>query len=1072
MSVRHLPARPVRAAIAAILGGTLILQLPTASAATPANAELDEVTVTGSRIQRRDQVANSPLVTVEAQAFDESSTLGVETILNQLPQFVPANTQFIAADIQPGSTNTVGSSSLNMRGLGSNRTLVLIDGRRAQPANASLVIDTNSIPSAALASVEIISGGASAVYGADAMGGVTNFKLRDNFHGASIDARYGITEVGDGEEYRVSALLGTSIGGEGNVMLGVEWTRRELAKWHERGFFRDELTDSTSTGARILSRFNAPGYEPMSNQPSQDAANALFADRTGNIPRGGIFLFNDDNSLFRLEQNGIGFKGPVGTGQYKIVGGTLRENELDTWLSSPLERFSLFGRAKFELGRGISAFSRVNFASTDVLSSRQRGAPIYSGFSASVPFSATELYAPSLDEGGSTRPEYGAGGSLGLNCTALAQGCTVGEVWPVPDDLRSLLVSRGANVYSTTEFDPATGNPVITAGADAPWRMGLVPLFLPLRTTTNRTQLYQILAGVEGRLGLGDWTWEAYASRGETHTTAAYGGNVSTQRWANLIASPNYGRGATFDGGTVTCTSGIPIFERFEVTQDCKDLVTVNTVDRTDLTQEIFEANLQGGLFWLPAGQVRSAVGVSYRKNDFSFTPDPARDVNNIIDVPAGVFRASWTGGQTKVSEVYGEVLVPLLSDLPLAHALELELGARYSDYNPGSRVPTYKALLSWAPHQTVRFRGGYQLANRAPNIDELFRGVTNTVVGGVDPCLSAGTGSVSWGNAPDNTANRQQIQQLCSAIIGSGASDFDADPDNYVANIAGVAGVEIAVSSGNPDLKSEKGKTWTFGVVLNSPFQSPAAQNMSLTVDWYKAKISEAIAPVSNVTAYELCFNRNGVSNPDYLLNDPLGMCQRIERDEVSGARVRTFTPFANLGTLQTSGIDLSFAWRTALADIGMASLPGSLSLNVSANYLLDFKSQDFPGSPLLVLAGTANRGGLFDYRGVTTLRYINNAFQAGMTWRFYPELDHALVPTTPDTTSQGVTGSYSLFNVFGGYEVNDNLTISGGIDNLLNRDPPIYGRTPTSLQLGQTLTNLYDVLGRRFYLTARLRF
>src|SRR5690606_4728090 len=119
---------------------------------------------------------------------------------------------------------------------------------------------------------EIISGGASAVYGADAMGGVTNFKLRDNFHGASIDARYGITEAGDGEEYRVSALLGTSIGGDGNVMLGVEWTRRELAKWHERSFFRNELTDSTSTGARILSRFNAPGYEPMSNQPSQDAA--------------------------------------------------------------------------------------------------------------------------------------------------------------------------------------------------------------------------------------------------------------------------------------------------------------------------------------------------------------------------------------------------------------------------------------------------------------------------------------------------------------------------------------------------------------------------------------------------------------------------------------------------------------------------------------------------------------------------------------------------------------------------------------------------------------------------------
>src|SRR5690606_39147410 len=213
------------------------------------------------RITRRDLDAPSPVVTVEAQAFDETGTLGVETVLNQLPQFVPANTQFLATHIQPGPMNTPGASTLNLRGLGSNRTLVLIDGRRGQPANASLVIDTNSIPAAAIASVEIISGGASAVYGADAMGGVTNFKLKDDFEGASFEIRGGTTEAGDGEEYRFSTLLGTRLGSSGNAMLGIEWTRREAAYYHERDFFRAELFDTTTGGFRVLSRFNNVSYE-------------------------------------------------------------------------------------------------------------------------------------------------------------------------------------------------------------------------------------------------------------------------------------------------------------------------------------------------------------------------------------------------------------------------------------------------------------------------------------------------------------------------------------------------------------------------------------------------------------------------------------------------------------------------------------------------------------------------------------------------------------------------------------------------------------------------------------------
>ena len=172
--------------------------------------ELEEITVTGSRIVRRDYEASSPIVTINADSFNQVSNVGVESALNQLPQFVPSQTQFSSGDIQSLAYNTPGIASLNLRGLGANRNLVLIDGRRAQPANALLVVDINTIPSAAVENIEIISGGASATYGADALAGVTNFKLRSNFEGIDMQFRTGITEQGDGQENRVSLLLGSS----------------------------------------------------------------------------------------------------------------------------------------------------------------------------------------------------------------------------------------------------------------------------------------------------------------------------------------------------------------------------------------------------------------------------------------------------------------------------------------------------------------------------------------------------------------------------------------------------------------------------------------------------------------------------------------------------------------------------------------------------------------------------------------------------------------------------------------------------------------------------------------------
>ncbi len=209
--------------------------------------------------------------------FAESSTIGVESVLNQLPQFNPGFSQFTTGDIFPSATNTPGAATLNLRGLGANRNLVLIDGRRGQPANSTLVIDTNTIPSSMIDSVEIISGGASATYGADALAGVTNFKLKNNFEGAQLEMRTGITEEGDGEESRVAALFGANLpDGRGNATVGLEWTKREAVLQRDRDFYSNAFTDP-ETSALAAIRINTAKYQPSAtNFPNPAAVAALY----------------------------------------------------------------------------------------------------------------------------------------------------------------------------------------------------------------------------------------------------------------------------------------------------------------------------------------------------------------------------------------------------------------------------------------------------------------------------------------------------------------------------------------------------------------------------------------------------------------------------------------------------------------------------------------------------------------------------------------------------------------------------------------------------------------------------
>jgi outer membrane receptor protein involved in Fe transport len=694
-------------AIAAALGGGAA----NAQEGAQPTQQLEEITVTGSRIVRRDLEANSPIMTVDQEIFDNTMSIGVEHMLNQLPQFIPAVTQFDVSNIQPGPTSTPGASTLSLRGLGSNRNLVLLDGRRAMPVNASGAVNTNTIPSAAIARVETITGGASSVYGADAMAGVVNFVLKRDFEGTNIDMRYGGTEEGGGEEFRLAGLYGANFdgGNGGNVMLGFEYSNRERVLHVDREFYRNIQAEPTVVGTETgwegsaFNTTNQAGSGLAANPPSNAAVAQVFGvpvsevTRAGGIGRTGSFYYNPvTGTIYKTSapgsarydgplvlDNGITFRkyrtelNPAVANQ----DGALVENQLLRAASIPLERWAVFGRGVLGITDRTSAIVQMNF-SEDLTNTLQEQAAASGGRSTQIPY-GTDIYAPSLGANGNTLPGYLPGGAHGLSCPPVG-GCTNSQAFPVKPELGILLDSR--------------------ARPNEPWTLANRRVGLGPRRTENRTTSYQMLAGFEGEF-FSDWTWEAYTSWGVTSVSTLMDGYGSLERYRFMTNQPNYGRGMFYTGNplgggfqaaVVSCTSGLPIMDDFEMSDDCKLAVGANLQLQSRIDQAVAEYNMQGKMVDLPAGEARFAVGTSYRESSYDFRVDTLATQGSFLDLSMGLYPIGLSNGEVSTSELYGELLLPLLRDVALIDEFNLELGYRYSDAEPSGAVETYKGLFDW----------------------------------------------------------------------------------------------------------------------------------------------------------------------------------------------------------------------------------------------------------------------------------------------------------------------------------------------------------------------------------------
>jgi len=1027
----------VSIAVAAAIGGAALPQhafaadaVTTADGpAAPAATEegLAEITVTGSRIVRsRDLDAPSPIATIGKDLLENTSASGVEAILNQNPQFVPQNTQF-TNQTQSNPSSSPGAATISLRGLGSNRNLVLVDGQRWQPTNASLAIDTNTIPLAALQSIEVITGGASAVYGPDAMAGVVNFVLKKNFQGLDVDVQRGETFHSDGAETRASVLMGMNgVDDRGNIMIGLDWTRRDPVYQANREFYRNGWLDPSNPGGGFIV---GPAYAPAgASAASQAELNTLFPGApAGVVTPSSQINFNADGTPFVTAGGGLGYDGPLNslapgryTGMKVLSGQTSSPNQLDQtftqgFLSTPLERHSFFGRGTFNVNDSVTAYTQLNYSNIQV---QVRGG-----------------LAPAITIWQAQIPRYNTPGNASQD-----------SAW-LPADLLALLNSRP--------------NP------SAPWTLYQSTDYLGPETLLNTTDVWQATAGLKGKLPFRDWTWEVYGSRGNTHVQNDYTGLPSLQRYQYLVALPNFGKGASISSPAGTpfgygesCTSGLPVFQSFTPSTDCVQSIADPMKNETNLHQNIVEGYVQGLLWPLPAGDSRFDLGATYRSDDFSFSP--GNPVGAITDNPVGIFPSNYTAGDINVKEVYTEFLVPILKKF------ELELGFRESDFNTAGDRSTYKAMFTWKALDSVSFRGGYQVATRAPNVAELYTGPTQNVVGfpQEDPC-SASTLS-PWGNLASNP-NRGKVQALCEALIGNTTSEFNTQtfnastygtgPNGWTRQVPTFFPLEIEVQTGNPKVKPETGRTFTLGTVITEPF---GISRLTATVDLYRMQISDTIAPESSITVYNNCFNYNGASNPTYSVTN--SSCQLISRNPLTGDRASVQALYSNLGNLLTQGVDLSVNWAH---DLG----PGVLELGTSANYLNKYVYQTQAGSPLVDAKGTldpvngaAGLGGLFTFRALSHFNYVWNALTVGINWEFLSSIASAASSTTPNTKVEGEP-AYNLFGLTSSYNFGK-FSVRFGIDNLLDKQPLIVGADPgVTTSSSTTNPGLYDPLGRRYY-------
>ena len=937
--------------------------------------ELGTVVVTGTRIQRLDYEATSPVVSIASDTLREAGTVQIDTVLNQLPQLVPSLT---TTSNNPSANGGHGQALVDLRGLGVERTLVLLNGQRLMPTYTNGQIDLNQIPAALIERIEILTGGASSVYGSDAIAGVVNVVLKENFEGAQLDAQAGQTSESDGQTFAANLTLGGNFAEDrGNAVFTLSYDDREEILQGERPFAQ------VAFGPDLLPQGSATipegRYDPdLSNLPSQAAVDAVFAGY--GVPGGSVLLdnelgFNSDGTLFDI----------AGTENYRgeqFVGFNPESFNYNfapvNFLQLPLERRQIAGFANYEVGQWEGG--------------------------------AAEMYA---------RLSYTSYEAIGQLAATPITGLTVPVTNPnIPADLAAIMASRP---------DP-----------DAPFTFRRRTVEASERISTNSYDVMQGLAGVRGDFNMGnrDWNWDVYGSYGRTETTESQLGNISFSRIQGLLDGEDLGECLAAEFNPFGLNTISPV---------CADAIAIRATNVIEIEQENVVAFVSGGLFDMPAGPFQVSIGGEYRSTSAEFRPDEFLASGDVVGFNAQPPQE----GRVSVQEAFAELAIPLLADLPAVHALNVELGYRYSDYNTAGTVDTYKGAVNWEPIEALKVRGSYNRAIRAPSIFELFLPPQENFPGYSDPCNS----DSSERTGPDAAA----ATALCQAQgIPAGSLGTFQQPNPQVR----------AIQGGNTDLLPETADTYTFGLVWQGDF---GEQNLRTSIDFWRYELTETIGAVSSDSAIGRCFNAVG-ANPTFDAGNE--WCQlffRLPSGEITDVQETN----RNLGKLEAEGIDMQVDWALPLpGDLGR------LSTNLLVTRLLEWRSQEDSVSPFGDFLGniTTDVAEAFpEWKAVLNLGWDWRQFGFNWNVRYIDAMtvvndDSIGTPVTNGLAPDVPAFDYHRFSVR--WSPTDTIDVMLGVDNVFDEEPPIYTDDAQAGQQANTDPSNYDILGRRYFGTATFRF
>ena len=948
-------------------------------------AETGSIVVTGSRIQRPDLSGTSPVAVVDQEEFELSGAVNVEQVINTLPQVLPGLTGF---SNNPGN----GAVTLNLRGLGSTRTLVLVNGRRWMFYDTNQIVDLNTIPQFLISGVDVVTGGASAVYGSDAVAGVVNFRLRE-LNGVEMGGTYSLTERGDGARYSLNMAIGTDFADDrGNVTLFANYTERKPVFQGARDFSRFAASDgcivpgSTNADTELGTPF--PSGVTVSTCAARGGALGFVP---GGSATGPIGTFTSGTTSYIFNPTGGGsrpFQDP----------GDLYNFAPANYLQLPQERYLIGAYGSYEVSDNIEVYSELSYVNNRVSTEL---APTPTGVTANL-----QIASPFFN-----------------------------------DQTRALLLANDAAEPVATRGDGYATTAVqyrfLSAGS---------------RNATQNRQAFRVLAGLRGAL-TDTLNYDAFYSFARTSNQQRQLGNISRSRYIQALQT-SFGPGGVLQCADASARAAgclpINVFGSGLTNPAAVSYIDVasTNLEQSDLQNAV--ASINGSLFNLGLGadDIGFAFGGEYRKMSARYDPDEFLSSGDVLGFNAG----QPTSGSYNVKEIFGELRVPVL-ETDGGLLVELNGAARYSDYSLAAvgGVWTYTGGFLFSPVRDLRIRGQYARAVRAPNVQDLFGGRATNFPGVTDPCSDRGAAST----------RTDTLRQLC---IQSGV------PAANVFTRAVQPSAQIQIDQGgNPGVGEETSDTYTVGLVYQPSF----IPRLSVTADYFNIRVEDTIGVLAGGanTALALCYN----TIQD--LNNPICRVFAGTRSatgaigQTQGGQNPQFTS-ANVGLLETSGLDIQVDYNMPLFDTGR------LSFFYLGTLLDEFASTTIASIPERVsfFEGTFGQP---KYRHTSRLTFADGPAQLSLRWRFEgktqsPRIRNVFngitrVGTSPALITKPYVDAISYFDLTASYDVTENFTFTAGVNNILDKQPPVLG---TDAEQANTLPSYYDVLGRDFFVSAKLTF